>query len=199
MVFDNWNIYEIIPDHVFKDKDILPPNLQVLHLPGHTPGHCGFKFENVIFSADIDLNKRGPVVSSVYSNIFSYKQSVNKLINIIKRDNIKILLPGHWNAIFSDIIKKLKIYYNEIIKKEKMILNILSKNVRMTIEDLTNETIKDFIDELKKFLTEDTKDSLLIARAAEIITNINYLNELLRLNKVKKVIINDKEYWEPMI
>ena len=80
-----------------------------------------------------------------------------------------------------------------------MILNILSKNVRMTIEDLTNETIKDFIDELKKFLTEDTKDSLLIARAAEIITNINYLNELLRLNKVKKVIINDKEYWEPMI
>lgn len=48
---------KVTPDHLFKDGDELPfwGGLKVLHLPGHTLGHCGFYSEthDCLFSGDL--------------------------------------------------------------------------------------------------------------------------------------------------
>jgi glyoxylase-like metal-dependent hydrolase (beta-lactamase superfamily II) len=49
----------------FNDGEIIDfghVKLQVVHTPGHTPGHCAFYEEKtgLLFSADIDLSGFGP-------------------------------------------------------------------------------------------------------------------------------------------
>lgn len=197
-IFDTWNIYSIKPDHEFNDNDTLPGNLKVIHLPGHTPGHCGLLHpdHSIIFCADIDFNKRGPVVSNKYANIKDYKESINKLIKMVRNHKIKHLFPGHWNPIFSNPGASLKSFYNDFEIKQEKILKILSQKEKMTIDKITAETLKEFLDYFADLIDDSTKDSLLVAEASELITNINYLKELKRLKQVKKTIIKNKEYWK---
>ena len=51
-------------DHTFADGDVLPfwGGLQVVHLPGHTRGHCGF------YSARHDLLFSGDLFASYFFN-----------------------------------------------------------------------------------------------------------------------------------
>ena len=56
------------PDRLLEDKEILDfghTRVQVLHTPGHTAGHLSFHFldEKVIFLADLDLVKFGPIMA----------------------------------------------------------------------------------------------------------------------------------------
>lgn len=50
------------PDHFFADDDLLPfwGGLRVIHLPGHTAGHCGFYHagRDLLFSGDLFANWR---------------------------------------------------------------------------------------------------------------------------------------------
>ncbi|MHA1268700.1 MAG: MBL fold metallo-hydrolase [Candidatus Helarchaeota archaeon] len=197
-IFNTWNIYNIYPDHIYSDNDILPGNLKVIHLPGHTPGHCGLISLNhpLIFSADIDFNKRGPVVSSKYANISDFKNSLNKLIRLIQQYKIQYLYPSHWNPIFSDLEVKIKDFYNKVEIKQNQIIDILKSKEKMTIDEITQETFKKFTSYFSAFITDSTKDSLIVAEASDLLTNRNYLIELKRLNKVKRLLINQHEYWK---
>ncbi|MBS7268420.1 MAG: MBL fold metallo-hydrolase [Candidatus Freyarchaeota archaeon] len=197
-VFDTWNIYSIKADHEFKDNNTLPGNLKVIHLPGHTAGHCGLLHpdHSIIFSADIDFNKRGPVVSSKYANINNYKKSINKLIRIVRNHKIKHLFPGHWNPIFSNLETSLKQFYREFEIRQEKILEILAQKEKMTVDEITAETYKEFIKNFVDLIDDTTKDSLLVAEAAELMTNRNYLTELERLKLVKQVFLKNQEYWK---
>lgn len=197
-VFDTWNIYSIKADYEFNDNDFLPGNLKVIHLPGHTPGHCGLLYPNysIIFSADIDFNKRGPVVSNKYANINHYKKSINKLIKMIRNHKIKHLFPGHWNPIFSNLETRLEHFYSEFEIKQEKILKILAQKEKMTIDEITAETYKEFLKNFIDLIDDTTKDSLLVAEASELVTNRNYIIELKRLKRVKKILIKKQEYWK---
>ncbi len=187
-IFDTWNIYSITPDHEYSDRDTLPGGLKAIHLPGHTPGHCGLLANSysLIFCADIDFNKRGPVVSSKFANICAYKRSLTKLIQLIQKHKITQLFPSHWNPVFFDLLPHIKSFALEFEKKQQELLNILTKKEKMTLDEISLETFKKFITNFKNFVDERTKDSLLVAEASDLLTNKNYLIELERLKKVKK-------------
>ncbi|MHA1427992.1 MAG: MBL fold metallo-hydrolase [Candidatus Helarchaeota archaeon] len=193
-IFDTWNIYSITPDHEYSDKESLPGGLKVLHLPGHSPGHCGLLFQDhsLIFCADIDFNKRGPNVSGTYANIKAYKESLVKLIHIVQQKNIKTLFPGHWNPVFSKLKSKIEAFYQEFEIKEQIILNILNNKKQMTIDEISSITFKAFANDFKDLLNETTQDSLLVAEASNLLTDRNYLKELIRLKKVKKIIVENQ-------
>ncbi|WP_448609228.1 MBL fold metallo-hydrolase [Geodermatophilus sp. URMC 60] len=61
--------------------------LTVLHLPGHTAGHCGLLVEpdGFLFSADIDLTSFGPYYGDVSSSLEEFEASITRLREVEAR------------------------------------------------------------------------------------------------------------------
>ena len=197
MIFDVWKIYDLPIDHEFGDGDLLPAGLEVIHLPGHTPGHCAFLDceHSTIFNGDIDFNNRGPVVSCPRAVISDFKSSIDKLINVIQQHQITRLLPGHWNPIFVNLEERLQGFEVEFTAKESQILQILANNDPKTLDEITAVTFRDFIEYFQDFVDEETQDSFLVGEAAELQTNLNYLLELERQEKVGKSTEDGQTVW----
>ncbi len=67
----------IIPDRKFKEGEILPGNFEVIHTPGHSPGHCSFLKENILIAGDIDL--KSPWVGNLTSDVGDFIKSIKKI------------------------------------------------------------------------------------------------------------------------
>lgn len=59
----------------------------VVHLPGHTAGHCGFLVEpdGFLFVADVDLTSFGPYYGDVGSSLAEFEASIGRLREIEAR------------------------------------------------------------------------------------------------------------------
>ncbi|SDI12799.1 MBL fold metallo-hydrolase [Desulfosporosinus hippei] len=86
--------------------------LQVLHTPGHTPGHISLyePKEGILFSGDIDLSPFGPFYGNTSSNLEEFSKSIRRLIDL----NPKVLVTSHSPIISDNIPERLK-EYAEII------------------------------------------------------------------------------------
>ncbi|MGY1737593.1 MBL fold metallo-hydrolase [Geodermatophilus sp. SYSU D00684] len=62
-------------------------SLTVVHLPGHTAGHCGFLVEpdGFLFTGDIDLTSFGPYYGDVGSDLDAYEASLARLRDVEAR------------------------------------------------------------------------------------------------------------------
>jgi glyoxylase-like metal-dependent hydrolase (beta-lactamase superfamily II) len=61
--------------------------LTVLHLPGHTAGHCGFLVEpdGFLFIGDIDLTAFGPYYGDLSSSLEDFEASIGRLREVDAR------------------------------------------------------------------------------------------------------------------
>jgi glyoxylase-like metal-dependent hydrolase (beta-lactamase superfamily II) len=50
--------------------------VEVLHLPGHTRGHCGLVIDDVFFLSDIDLTGFGPYYGDAWSDLEQFEASI---------------------------------------------------------------------------------------------------------------------------
>jgi glyoxylase-like metal-dependent hydrolase (beta-lactamase superfamily II) len=62
-------------------------SVTVLHLPGHTAGHCGFLVEpeGFLFLGDIDLTSFGPYYGDLGSDLDAYESSLDRLRDVDAR------------------------------------------------------------------------------------------------------------------
>jgi glyoxylase-like metal-dependent hydrolase (beta-lactamase superfamily II) len=106
--------------------------LQVIHTPGHTPGHCAFYEEKtgVMFSADIDLSGFGPWYAHRCSNIDDFIAS----IRLCQEINPRVIVTSHKGVIEDDIPGRLQRYAEVIFRKEEEVLQALE--TPQTIEQL---------------------------------------------------------------
>ncbi|MFQ6126555.1 MAG: MBL fold metallo-hydrolase [Candidatus Heimdallarchaeota archaeon] len=114
--------------------------LQVLHTPGHSPGHCCFLIpeENLIFLSDIDLTSFGPWYGALNSDLDSFIASIEKL----KGMTFEIAITSHKVEIFkgyTNIHEKLSRYLNCIYQREEKLLNFLK--TEHTLEEIVNQAI----------------------------------------------------------
>ena len=111
--------------------------LQVVHTPGHTPGHCAFYEEKtgLLFSADIDLSGFGPWYAHRCSNIDDFIRSIQKCIEL----DPQIIVSSHKGVITDDIIPRLQRYVEVIYRKEEEIIKALQ--LPQTIEQLAQRQI----------------------------------------------------------
>jgi len=91
---------ERVPDRMFNDGAILEigsTRIEVVHTPGHTPGHCCFYFpeETILFLADIDLTKIGPWYGDKYSDIDTFIRSVEK----VRKTPAKVHIAAHEDGV----------------------------------------------------------------------------------------------------
>ena len=199
IVFDIWNVKNRKIDYTFKDGDVLPGNLKVIHAPGHTPGMCIFfrEKDKILFSSDIHLSKLGASVSGNAGNIYMFKNSINEIIKMVEKRTVKMILSGHGkNPISNNLKEQLLKFYNTLIVKENQLITLLQDYGLMNLEEITNLTFKIYIKRFEKYLTNrDFKDSIIIAKASDMMTNLNILNELERKGKIKKVNRKNVDCW----
>lgn len=121
---------EIHPSKVhreFNDQEILDfgsTHIQVIHTPGHSPGHCCFLLEDsILFCTDFGLNTFGPWYGHPCSNVTDLINSINLCLEL----NPTILIPSHRAIITEDIPQKLQNYLNVIYDREERLLKSLKR------------------------------------------------------------------------
>ena len=106
-------------------------SVEVLHTPGHTPGHFAFFFKEpeVLFLGDYDLTWFGPWYGDRESSIEETIQSVERLKNI----PAKIWLTGHETGVFESNPGELWDKYLGVIEdRTQKLLKHLKKPKTMT-------------------------------------------------------------------
>lgn len=112
---DNYEIFQGTPNKVFYDKDCLDlggRTLNVIHTPGHSPGHCCFYEPDRQYLYSGDLIYRG-CLDAFYptTDPKQFFESVKK----IRRLNVNRILPGHHSLnIKIDIITEIEQAFNKL-------------------------------------------------------------------------------------
>lgn len=104
--------------------------MQVLHTPGHTPGHISlFEPESgILFAGDIDLSSFGPWYGNIQSNIDDFEASIQRII----KQNPRILVTSHREVITENIQDRLREYAEKIGQREERILQYVEQGKTMS-------------------------------------------------------------------
>lgn len=101
--------------------------LQVLHTPGHTPGHSCFYFpdQGILYLADIDLTPFGPWYGDATSDLEAMLRSLERLEKIPAR----LYLTAHGQGVFPAAAgqQALRQFRQVIFEREAALLNLLSR------------------------------------------------------------------------
>jgi len=129
------------PSRFLKHGDIIDlgsVSVEVIHSPGHTPGHMALLFNNpeLLFMADYDLSSFGPWYGDRNSSIEKTKASVKKL----KEVPAKTWITSHEKGIFEENPGKLWEDYLDVIKVREVKLLELLKTPK-TLEDIVKSSI----------------------------------------------------------
>jgi glyoxylase-like metal-dependent hydrolase (beta-lactamase superfamily II) len=105
--------------------DLGRATLQVLHTPGHTPGHCAFLVEEhaLVFAADIDLTPFGPWYGNVSSDPDRFRASI-RLLRDLKP---ALFLSCHCDPVVEKIDQRLAEFAAVIDRREEIIHALLRR------------------------------------------------------------------------
>lgn len=128
-------------DRYLEDGDLIETGkvaLKVLHLPGHTPGHCGYFFEEYgfVFATDIDLTVFGPWYGNPVSDLEQFRTSIRKL-RALKPE---LIATGHSMPIEKNIDRKLADYEEVLDRRDQKILKAITEKP-LTLAELTEKKI----------------------------------------------------------
>lgn len=111
--------------------------LQMVHTPGHTPGHLSFFIPGLkfVYTSDIDLTDFGPW----YGNISSIIEDFLHSIEIVRRLQPALLVTSHGPVYREAIEERLDNYIAKICQREEAILGYLSEE--KSLEELVDKKI----------------------------------------------------------
>jgi hydroxyacylglutathione hydrolase len=141
LLVDQFHYRPRIPARVFEGNEIIPLGaltVEVIHSPGHTPGHLAFFFREpkVLFMGDYDLGKFGPWYGDRESSIGDTISSVRKLRKIPAHTWI----TGHETGLFEDDpAEHWDRYLGIIDEREGKLLTYL--NHPRTLEEIVSQWI----------------------------------------------------------
>lgn len=153
--------------------------INVVHTPGHTKGHCCF-FERVTrsaFLADIDLSSFGPWYGAIDSNLVDFVESIEKVMKL----DIEQCVTSHKGIIRGrKLIKEKLLQYKSVIsKRDEKVLSLLSERKPKTLKDL----------EGKNIIYEPYSEYEIYERIAERVMIQNHLEKL----QLDGIISEEKE------
>ncbi len=126
-------------DRYLEDGDLVDTGrlaLQVLHLPGHTAGHCGYLIAEYgfIFATDIDLTAFGPWYGNPVSDLGQFRASISKL-RALKPE---LIATGHSMPFTKNIDSKLAAYAEVLDRRDQKILDAI-KGKPLTLAELAEK------------------------------------------------------------
>jgi len=125
-------IYQSVPvDFTYEAMDMRVGPFEIIHLPGHCPGHVALRLDDVIFCGDMVVEGVTPHLSpesiSPYNGLDHYLESVNRIQHWAK--DARLILNGHDDAI-TDLPAKIEATHQNLIRR-------MSKAVHALGEPLT--------------------------------------------------------------
>ena len=118
--------------------DLGEVHMEVVHTPGHTPGHCAFYFihEKIMFTADLDLTRAGPYYGDRGSDIDKTIRSLERL----KTFEVETYLTSHGKGILEGDPEYIDRYLAVIFLREEKLLDFLGKGPK-TLDQVVQEGI----------------------------------------------------------
>jgi hydroxyacylglutathione hydrolase len=124
--------YTARPDATaFADGDVFDlggRTVSVVHLPGHTRGHCGFLVEpdGVFFVADIDLSSFGPYYGDHWSDLEDFERAMDRAADVSARWYV----TSHHKGIIEgqkDFVSALSTFRSVIRTREQRLMQFLAE------------------------------------------------------------------------
>lgn len=107
---------------------------QVVHTPGHCPGHCCFWFdrEGLLFSSDIDLSGFGPWYGHLCSDVSDFIASIKACMEFKPR----LVVSSHKGLVDDRLQERFTAYLEAIYRREEAILASLQARPQ-TLDEIT--------------------------------------------------------------
>ncbi|MFQ5978293.1 MAG: MBL fold metallo-hydrolase [Candidatus Heimdallarchaeota archaeon] len=126
--------------------DLGEKELEILHFPGHSPGHCGAyePFSKILFIGDIDLGlKFGPWYGWVNSDLEAFRKTIDKLKSFVEANEISVVIPSHSSPIEkAECLKRLEEFGRIFDKRKKRIFEFIDKNTTgTTVGEIVSQSI----------------------------------------------------------
>lgn len=127
--------------------DLGKTSLDILHLPGHSPGHCGLyePDSRILFIGDIDLSKFGPWYGWRNANLQSFRESLVNLKQFIEENEISLIITSHSSPIENkqDCLLRLENYCKIFDERKRRILEFIIKHQPegTTIGEITKQSL----------------------------------------------------------
>lgn len=112
-------LYQSVPvDFTYEASDMRSGPLELVHLPGHCPGHVALRLEDVVFCGDMVVEGVTPHLSpesiSPYSGLDHYLESLSRLDQWSKA--ARLVLNGHDEAI-TDLSARIDATHQNLIRR----------------------------------------------------------------------------------
>jgi endoribonuclease LACTB2 len=119
-------VFDIEIAHRLTDGDRIDlggVTLEIIHTPGHTPGHLAIFIpeHDLIFSGDIDLTTFGPFYGHDFADIDDFLSSIGKL----KQANAKMVISGHAGPFNGNLAARFEKYEQVIFTRDRLLLENL--------------------------------------------------------------------------
>jgi len=155
--------------------DLGKTQMEIIHSPGHTKGHCAFFFPcaKVLFTADLDLTKFGPYYADRGSDIEETISSLERLKNY----EVETYLTAHGKGMFEGDPIHIDRYLEIIFGREEKLIHLLRQEPRTL-----SEIVEEGIIYGKKSLSTGPWDLSL----SEKMMMIKHLDRLINMGRVQK-------------
>jgi len=113
-------------DRTFEDGEVFEfegVQVEVLHTPGHSAGHCCFVIDDVIFLADIDLTPFGPWYGCLDCDVRDFVLSIERLKKEVSKREVDLAIPSHGKPVSGteEILRRLDDYLAKIFERDRKI------------------------------------------------------------------------------
>ncbi len=122
-------LYHSVPvDFTYESMDMRVGPFEIIHLPGHCPGHVAMRLDDVIFCGDMIVEGVTPHFSpesiNPYSGLDHYLASLARLQHWSQ--NIRLILNGH-DDVITDLPAYIEITHKNIIRRISKAIFALSE------------------------------------------------------------------------
>ena len=122
-------IYKSVPvDFTYKAMDMRVGPFEIIHLPGHCPGHVAIRLEDIIFCGDMVVEGVTPHLSpesiGPYNGLAHYLESLNHFQHWAK--DARLILNGHDDAI-THLAEKIEATHQNLIRRTSKAVQALSE------------------------------------------------------------------------
>jgi glyoxylase-like metal-dependent hydrolase (beta-lactamase superfamily II) len=122
-------LYQSVPvDFTYDQLNDQLPALELIHLPGHCPGHIALRLDDVIFCGDMVVEgvtpHLFPETISPYNGLDHYLESIAKLQQWSK--GVRLCLNGHDEAI-TDLPARIEATRQNLIRRMSKAVKVLHK------------------------------------------------------------------------
>lgn len=135
--FKQYQIQDCPVSQLYKGNETIETDtiqIQLIHIPGHTPGHMALFFKNIrtLFLSDIDLTPYGPWYANVVSDIDQFIASVEKM----KKIEADYYITSHGERIYSPekFQEKINQFYQCFQDRDSKILDSLKSGPKEAAE-----------------------------------------------------------------